>query len=124
MIDLCDNILQRNNENTVLLSKVLPKLEGRKVNQEIMKFNWKIENHYIDNERVCFSANDNFVKSGSIVERLFRGGNDTVHLNNEGIRLLSGNIIHGLKRQYNVSAQASGNFRSNYRKHGHYPRND
>ena len=69
-----------------LISKVLPKLEGRKVNQEIMKFNWEVENHYIDNERVCFSANDNFAKSSSIVERRFRGGNDAVHLSNEGIR--------------------------------------
>ena len=39
MIDLCDSILQKNKENTILISKVLPKLEGRKVNQEIMKFN-------------------------------------------------------------------------------------
>ena len=62
MIDLCDSILQKNNENTILISKVLPNLEGRKVNQEIMKFNWEVENHYIDNERVCFSANDNFAK--------------------------------------------------------------
>ena len=52
MIDLCDSILQKNNENTVLISKALPKLEGRKVNQEKMKFNWEAENHYIDNERV------------------------------------------------------------------------
>ena len=122
MIDLCDSILQKNNEDTILISKVFPKLEGRKVNQETMKFNWGVENHYIDNERVCFSANDNFAKSASIVERLFRGGNDTVHLSNEGIRLLSGNLINGLKRQYNVSERASCNFRSNYRKQGHYPR--
>ena len=114
MIDLCDSILQKNNENALLISKVLPKLEGRKVNQEIMKFSWEVENHYIDNERVCFSGNDKFTKSGSIVERLFRGGNNPVHLSNEGIHLLSGNLIHGLKRQYNVSAQASSNFRSNY----------
>ena len=98
VIDLCDSILQKNNENTILSCKVLPRLEGRKVNKKILKFNWEVENHYIDNERVCFSANDNFAKSGSIVERLFRGGNDTVHLSNEGIRLLAGNLTHGLKR--------------------------
>ena len=97
MIDLCHSKLQKNNENTIIISKVLPKLERRKVHQEIMKFNWEVKNHCIDNERVCFSPNDNFAKSGSIVERLFRGGNDTVHLSNEGICLLSGNLIHGLK---------------------------
>ena len=86
-----------------------------------MKFNWEVENSYIDNERVCFSANDNFAKIGSIVERLLIRGNDTVHLSNEGIRLLFGNLIHCLKRQCNVNAQASSNFRSNYRKQGHYP---
>ena len=50
MIDLCESILQKNNENTILISKVLPKLEGGKVNQETMKFNWEVESHYIDNE--------------------------------------------------------------------------
>ena len=39
VIDLCDSILQKNNENTILISKVLPKREKSKVNQEIMKFN-------------------------------------------------------------------------------------
>ena len=62
MIHLCGNILQKNNENTILICKVLPKLEGRKVNQEIIKFNWEVKNHCIDNERVCFSGNDNFCK--------------------------------------------------------------
>ena len=60
MINLCDSMLKKNKENTVLISKVLPKLEGRKTNQEISKFNWEVENHYIDNDRVSFSMNDNF----------------------------------------------------------------
>ena len=93
MINLCDSMLKKNKENTVLISKVLPKLEGRKINQEISKFNWEVENHYIDNDGVSFSMNDNFSRSGLIEERLYKGGKDTVHLNNEGVRLLSGNLM-------------------------------
>ena len=52
MINLCNSMLKKNKENTVLISKVFPKLEGRKINQEISKFNWEVENHYIDNDSV------------------------------------------------------------------------
>ena len=97
MINLCDSMLKKNKENTVLISKVLPKLEGRKTNQEISKFNWEVENHYIDNDRVSFSMNDNFSRNGLVEERLYKGGKDTVHLNNEGVRLLSGNLINGIE---------------------------
>ena len=38
--------------------------------------------------------NDNFSRSGLIEERLYKGGKDTVHLNNEGVRLLSGDLIN------------------------------
>ena len=72
-----------------------------------MKFNWEVENHYIDDERVCFRANGNFVKSGSIVERYFRGRNETVYLSNGDIRLISSTLIYALKCQYNVSAHSS-----------------
>ena len=106
MINLCDSMLKKNKENTVLISKVLPKLEGRKTNQEISKFNWEVENHYIDNDRVSFSMNDNFSRSGLVEERLYKGGKDTVHLNNEGVRLLSGNLINGLKRLFNFNLNA------------------
>ena len=82
MINLCDSMLKKNKENTVLISTALPKLEGRKINQEISKFNWEAGNHYIDNNRVSFSMNDNFSRTGLIKEPLYKGGNDTVHLNN------------------------------------------
>ena len=52
MINLCNSMLKKNKDNTVLISKVFPKLEGRKINQEISKFNWEAENHYIDNDSV------------------------------------------------------------------------
>ena len=58
MVDLCNTILKKNSQNTTLISKAFPKLEGRKVIQDIMKFNWEVENHCIDNDRVTFSAND------------------------------------------------------------------
>ena len=88
MINLCDSMLKKNEDNTVLISKVLPKLEGRKTNQEISKFNWEVENHYIDNDRVSFSINDNFSRNGLIEECLYKSGKGTVHLNNEGCTLI------------------------------------
>ena len=121
MINLCDSMLKKNKENTVLISKVLPKLEGRKTNQEISKFNWEVENHYIDNE--SFSMNDTFSQSGLVEECLYNGGKDTVHLNNEDVRLLSGNLINGLKRQFNFNLNAPfRKYRNRFERRGHYPR--
>ena len=80
-------------------------------------------NHYIDNDRVSFSMNDNFSRNGLVEERLYKGGKDTVHLNNEGVRLLSGNLINGLKRQFNVNLNAPfRKYRNRYERRGHYPR--
>ena len=58
----------------------------REKNQSI---DFKVENHYIDNDRVSFRMNDNFSRSGLIEERLYKGGKDAVHLNNESVCLLS-----------------------------------
>ena len=123
LINLCNSMLKKNKENIVLISKVFPKLEGRKINQEISKFNWEVENHYIDNDRVSFSMNDNSSLSGLTEEHIYKGGRDTVYLNNEGICLLSGNLINGLKRQFNINPNApSRKYRIRYGRRGHYPR--
>ena len=93
MSDLCDKILKTNKENTILISKVLPKLESRKINQNIKKFNLELEDKFIDNERVSFCSNDNFSKQGEVSKCLYKGGKDTVHLNEEGTKLLCRNIL-------------------------------
>ena len=70
--------------------------------------------------RVSFCSQGNFSKQGEVIKRLYKGGKDTVHLNEEGTKLLCGNIANVLRKQNGINPRIPKRYPKYFR--FHYPK--
>ena len=65
MKHLCNLVLDKNPNNKLIISKVLPKVHaGRKTNNSLTMFNILVEDEFCEHKNVSFSHNNNFGKNG------------------------------------------------------------
>ena len=60
MNHLCNSVLDKNPNNKLIISKVLPKVRaGRKTNNSLTMFNILVEDEFCEHKNVSFSHNNN-----------------------------------------------------------------
>ena len=112
MKHLCNSVLDKNPNNKLIISKVLPKVRaGRKTNNSLTMFNILVEDEFCEHKNVSFSHNNNFEKNGDYQRQFF--GEDGTHLSETGVKVLSGNLINSIKRLHNLPVMRRNSMKPN-----------
>ena len=110
MMHLCNSALDKNPNNNLIISKVLPKVHAGRNTTHSM-FSILLEDEFCEHRNVSFSHNNDFRKNGDYQRQFFR--EDGIHLSETGLKVLSGNLINSIKRVHNLPVMKRNSIKSN-----------